>query len=420
MRRALARFPFPAMARRVLERYFQPGGRAEEQSYKTLPMFAKDTPRELSELCVVANFVEVNLAREGHGNPVGINYLEKIQMPHLPSLYGAMLAGVGYVLMGAGIPVKIPDAIDRFVEHEPATYPLHVIGAEEGDDVTMSFAPREYMERDLLPLPRPKFIAIIASNVLAVSLVKRTEGRVDGFVIEGPTAGGHNAPPRGKVHLDEAGEVVYGERDVVDLAKIRELGLPFWLAGGYGSAEKLQEALAAGATGVQVGTAFAYCVESGMREDYKRALLAKVAAGDVKVFTDPLASPTNFPFKVVALEGTLSDSAVFRKRPRICDLGFLREAYRRDDGTIGYRCAAEPPSTYVSKGGIREETEGRKCICNALVATIGLQQVRKGHIVEAGIVTSGNDVSGIGRFMPPDRLEYTAADVLDRLLAPSA
>ena len=39
------------------------------------------------------------------------------------------------------------------------------------------------------------------------------------------------------------------------------LGLPFWLAGGYGSAEKLKEALAEGAAGIQVGTAFAFCDE---------------------------------------------------------------------------------------------------------------------------------------------------------------
>ena len=73
-----------------------------------MPMHAVDVPRELVELCVAANFVEVLLAREGHANPVGINYLEKIQLPHLPSLYGAMLAGVSYVLMGAGIPARVP------------------------------------------------------------------------------------------------------------------------------------------------------------------------------------------------------------------------------------------------------------------------------------------------------------------------
>jgi NAD(P)H-dependent flavin oxidoreductase YrpB (nitropropane dioxygenase family) len=66
----------------------------------------------------------------------------------------------------------------------------------------------------------------------------------------------------------------------------------FWLAGGYGSAENLREALAAGATGVQVGTAFAFCAESDLLDDYKQALLKKALSGEAKVFTNPSASPT--------------------------------------------------------------------------------------------------------------------------------
>jgi len=93
------------------------------------------------------------------------------------------------------------------------------------------------MEGDLPPLRRPWFLAIIASNTLAITMVKKANGRVDGFIIEGPTAGGHNAPPRGKLQVNDIGEPIYGERDVVDLPKMCELGLPFWLAGGYGSAE---------------------------------------------------------------------------------------------------------------------------------------------------------------------------------------
>lgn len=421
MRRAIERFPFPKMAQRIWESYFVPGGKKKDEPYKSIPMFAKENPRELSELLMVSNFVEIDLAREGHNNPVGMNYLEKIQMPHLPSIYGAMLAGVSYILMGAGIPIKIPDVIDRFLNHEPATYPLHVVGAEEGDDTTMTFAPSEFMETDLPPLKRPNFLAIIASNVLAVSMLKKTDGRIEGFVIEGPTAGGHNAPPRGKLQLDGAGEAVYGERDKVDLEKIRELGKPFWLAGGYGTAERLREALAAGAAGIQVGTAFAFCRESGMRDDYKRALLAKAAAGKAAVFTDPVASPTSFPFKVAQLEGTISEADVYKSRARICDLGYLREAYKTDHGTIAYRCSAEPQSTYVSKGGKLDNTVGRKCICNSLLATVGYPQWRKGNRIEAGIVTSGNDLTEIGRFMPADgTLEYSAADVVNNLLAGAA
>jgi nitronate monooxygenase len=416
MRRALDHFPVPEMAERIWQTYFIPGGKAETDPYKAVPMPVRDYPRELQELIVVANFVEVFLAREGHANPVGINYLEKIQVPHLPSLYGALLAGVGYVIVGAGIPVKIPDAIDRLSRHEPATYPLHVIGGQEGDDTSLTFVPRDVVGGDLPPLAKPRFLAIVASNVLATSLLKKIKGQIDGFVIEGPTAGGHNAPPRGKLQLDAGGAVQYGERDRVDLEKIRALGLPFWLAGGYGSREKLAEALAQGATGIQVGTAFAFCAESGLRADYKRAIIEQVVNGDARVYTDPVASPTNFPFKVARLEGTVSEEGTYLARPRICDLGFLRDAYRAPDGTIGYRCTAEPVNVYVAKGGKPEDTVGRKCICNALLATIGQPQRRKGKIEEKGIVTSGDDLVEIGRFVQPDRLEYRAADVLAILL----
>jgi nitronate monooxygenase len=372
----------------------------------------------LQELCIVANYVEVFLAREGHDNPVGINYLEKVQMPHLPSLYGAMLAGVKYVLMGAGIPLKIPGVLDQLARHEAASYELHVTGAQPDDDTLMTFVPRDFTEQGARepPLVRPKFLAIIASNTLATTMVKKANGRVDGFVIEGPRAGGHNAPPRGKLELNESGEPIYGERDRVDLEKIRELGLPFWLAGEYGSPEKVQEALAAGAAGVQVGTAFAFCDESGLRADYKQALLAKAVHGQAKVFTDPMASPTGFPFKVAQLEGTLSEPETYAARPRICDLGFLREAFRTADGKVDYRCPGEPPTLYVSKGGILENTVGRKCLCNALVANIGHPQVRNGKHVEQGLITSGDDLKFIARFLPTGQSSYSAADVIGKLL----
>lgn len=416
MRRGLDHFPFREMAERIQREYYIPGGKHETAPYKTLPLHEKDGPREREELCIAANFVEVFLAREGHDNPVGINYLEKIQIPHLPSLYGAMLAGVGYVLMGAGIPVKIPGALDRFVRHQPATYPMNVAGAQVGDDTNLDFDPAEFMEGNLPPLSRPRFLAIISSNVLAAAMLKKANGSVEGFVIEGHTAGGHNAPPRGKLQLDEAGEVIYGERDLVDIDKIRQLGRPFWLAGGYGSPEKLREALSVGAAGIQVGTAFAFCEESGLRTDYKHAIIEKVVRSQARVATDPSASPTSFPFKVAQLEGTLSEADVYLARPRVCDLGYLREAYRTPEGAIGFRCSAEPLTVYVSKGGKPEEAAGKRCLCNALLATIGHPQIRNGNLTETGVVTSGNDLTTLGRFLPPNGRTYNAADVVAKLL----
>jgi len=366
---------------------------------------------------MVSNFVEVFLAKDGHKNPVGINFLEKVQMPHLASIYGAMLAGVGYVLMGAGIPLHIPGVLDAFAAHHMAEYKLQVTGAAVGQDTQMRLDAADYIEGPLPVLRRPRFLAIVSSNTLATTMLRRASGRVDGLVIETPTAGGHNAPPRGKLQLNAAGEPVYGERDHVNIAELRALGVPFWLAGGYGNAEKLREAVEQGAAGIQVGTAFAFSRESGMRADLKKALMAKAKVGEGEVFTDPLASPTGFPFKVAQLEGTSSAFQIYQERKRVCDLGYLREPYAVSEGSIGYRCAAEPVANYVAKGGKVEDTVGRKCLCNALMANIGHGQVRKDGAVELPLVTTGDDLNTIAQFLAPGQDSYGAADVVRSLLS---
>ena len=416
MRRAISHFPFPQMAGRVLARHFIEGGRPAGAPYRAIPMYSRTgSAKELIELCIVGNFVEVFLAREGHEGPVGINYLEKIQLPVLPSIFGAMLAGVAVVIMGAGIPIRVPGILDAFARHAAAEYPLSVAGSLPGEDTMMRFMPFDWIEGVPPEMKRPAFLPIISSNSLAHMLSRKANGRVDGFIVEGPTAGGHNAPPRGNPALSAAGMPVYGERDVVDLAKMRELGLPFWLAGGRGTAEGLRDALASGAAGIQVGTAFAYCAESGLEAETKERVLCLAASGGAHVFTDPIASPTGFPFKVVQLEGTLSSEAEYLARTRICDLGYLREPYRREDGSIGYRCASEPIPHYIAKGGLEEGAQGRKCLCNALMADIGLAQTRAG-IAEKTLVTSGDDVADVARFLPPGAGSYSAADVITRLL----
>jgi nitronate monooxygenase len=331
-----------------------------------------------------------------------------------------MLAGVGYVLMGAGIPLHIPGVLDAFAGHRPAEYKLSVTGAAVGQDTAMLFDPSEYAEGPLPLLHRPRFLAIVSSNTLATTMLRRATGRVDGLVIESPTAGGHNAPPRGKLLLNDDGEPVYGERDQVNIADLRALGVPFWLAGGYGNAESVRYALEQGAAGVQVGTAFAFSEESGMRPDLKSTLLAQAVTGTGDVFTDPLASPTGFPFKVAQLQGSYSDAAVAEARTRVCDIGLLRESYVTPEGKIGYRCSAEPVANYVNKGGKVEETVGRKCLCNALFANIGHQQTRKNGSVEPPLVTVGDDLNTVAQFLAPGQTSYRAADVVESLLSLTA
>ncbi len=416
IRRALAAFPVPEAAERILARYFVAGGKGADQRFKPALMKRDRPSRNLRDLLVAANFVEVYLAKEGHPGLVGINYLEKLQAPTLPSLYGAMLAGVDYVLMGAGIPRAIPAVLDKLAEGLPVEMKLDVKESERDDDFRTRFDPATVMNGGLSPVKRPAFLAIVSSHVLAVMLARKIEIPVDGFIVEAPTAGGHNAPPRGKLQLSEAGEPIYGDRDVPDLAVLRELGLPFWLAGGYAEPGRVREALELGAAGVQVGTAFAYCEESGFDPEVKRRVLELSRQAQARVFTDPLASPSGFPFKVVPLEGTLSDSDVYGERTRICDLGYLRTAYRTDDGKIGWRCPAEPVDDYVRKGGAAEDTSGRKCLCNALMANVGLGQIQRQGAPELTLITSGDDVSDVARFLSPGADSYTAADVIRHLL----
>jgi len=419
IRRALEHFPFPQITQRILDTYFIPGGRDAKQPYHTPQMQTVEGTVPSNELCIAANFVEVFLAKEGHSGMVGINFLEKIQMPHLPSLYGAMLAGVAVVIVGAGIPMEFPAAIEALAEHQPAAYTINVAGGAKGETVQKSLDPASFLEpgQTLPPMMAPAFLPIVSSDTLATMLTRRIKGQLAGFIIEEAVAGGHNAPPRGQMQLSEAGEPIYGPRDAIKLEKFRKLGLPFWLAGAYGTPERVKEALAQGASGVQVGTPFALCMESGVAPDLREALMAKALAGKAKIFTDAKASPTGFPFKVAELKGTLSEASVYEQRRRICDLGFLREVYRKPDGSNGYRCAAEPEKAYLAKGGLPEDCKGRKCLCNALLANIGLPQQLRDGTQELPLLTLGDDYANITRFCKDGNPDFTARDVIDHLLS---
>ena len=416
IRRALAAFPIPDVAQRIIDRYFIDGGKKTDARFKTKPMVSNRTSRKTEELLVAANFVEVYLAKEGHNNAVGVNFLEKIQVPTIPSLYGAMLAGVDYVLMGAGIPRAIPGILDDLAQGFDVEMKIDVNGATSEGDPYVRFSPKAFAKGVIESLSRPAFLAIVSSHVLAKMLATKASGEVDGFIVELPVAGGHNAPPRAKGNFNEAGEPIYGERDVPNLEAIAALGKPFWMAGGYAEPHMINEALGQGAAGVQVGTAFAYCEESGFTREIKDDVILESQAGTIEVYTDAIASPTGFPFKVIELSHTLTNPRVYEKRSRICDLGYLRHGYEREDHTIGWRCPAEPVDDYVKKGGDIADTVGRKCLCNSLVANVGMPQIQRNGEIEPTLITSGDDAVGVARFVPEGQSTYSAAHVIDYLL----
>lgn len=415
LRRAMAFFPDQAMAHRIEDAFFLPVGKPEDRRFKTTPRFTLNSSRLLIELTVVAAFCEVFLAKHGHRHPVGINLLEKIQLPNLYTIYGAMLADVDYVFMGAGIPNEIPGMIDRLTKHLDVSLKIAVQGASAASNYRVCFDPRSFLKKTATALKRPQFFPIISSSTLARRLYKKANGPINGFIVETPAAGGHNAPPRSKSGTSGGGEPVYGQRDDIEIESVKSLGLPFWLAGAWGTPERLSEALSLGAHGIQAGTVFAFCKEAGLAEPLKKQVLQNILGGDASVITDAEASPTHFPFKVLRLRQTLSESAEYLRRKRICDLGYLRSAYIRDDGCVGYRCPAEPVGAYVEKGGKPEAVENKKCLCNALLANIGLGQRRRDGYTEKSLITAGKAILSIAAILKY-RPAYSAKDVIDWLL----
>lgn len=419
-RAALAAFPVPDVAERVLGRYFRASGREPGAPYAPVPRLRLRQDRHAQELAVVANFAEVWLARQGHHGPVGVNFLEKVQMATPAAAYGAMLAGVDVVLVGAGIPRELPRLLRALARHEPVSLPVDVTGAAGDQRHAVGLDPVALLGEGLPPLQRPAFLAIVSAHVLAEYLARDPLISPDGFVIEGPLAGGHNAPPRGRLTLDDDGQPRYGPRDNADLTRLTAIGLPFWLAGSYGAPARLKEALAAGAAGVQVGTLFALSHESGLRADLRSQLLDQARGGTLRVRTDPAASPTGFPFKVAQLPSTLADPERYRARPRLCDLGHLRVPYLRPDGAVGYRCPGEPVSMYVRKGGDAADTAGRSCLCNALMANVGLGQTRRASgYLEDPLVTLGSDLDGARAMLQRHPDGWSAAQAMTWLLGRS-
>ena len=451
VRRALAAFDAlfgVAIGQKIINHFFIDGGKAPAARFKNAPKHmvrlpngsdilpAAQTPApvalnmepETVELLIASGFAEVWLARQGHSGRIFINFLHKVELPLIYTMYGAMLAGVDGIIVGAGNPDGLPAVCSRLAQHAPVTSELSVLYRESGETFQLTFDPRQVADGKLAhqPLPRPAFLAIVSLENLVEALAHSQTEAPDGFIIEHHTAGGHNAGPQGPLKKDEKGQPIYGPEDEPDLQAIRQVGLPFWLAGGYGSREKLAQALAAGATGVQVGSVFALSEESGLKSAYRSAILSelKQETDDSHLVLTTLFSPTGFPFKVVQLDDTLADQAVYANRLRVCDIGLLQQrglSKPAADGTrrLFQRCPAAPLDDFVSKRGLPLNTTARRCLCNGLLASVGLGQagLQNGEQKEEpAIVTLGNHLDGIRRLSRNGQSPYWVHDVVTDIL----
>lgn len=410
-RHALMNFPFPKSAERVFNAYYVKGGIPREGGgHKHIPTFNLNPSRDLIDLVVCANFALCFLAKEGHSGLVSINYLDKIRLPHIYSFVGAMLSGVDCITMGAGIPQQVPEILDSIVAGKELNYRIPVEG-EGSDSEILTFNPQEHFGEKLPPLKRPAFLPIVSSDTLANYLLNKTKaGSIQGFVFETSLAGGHNAPPRGKLFLDENREPIYGERDEIDFSKMGKLGVPFWVGGGCASPKSLDLVRRLGAEGIQVGSAFALSRESGFVPEIRKELLRRAFQGTLEIRTDHLVSPTGFPFKVASLPYTMSEDLVYRSRQRRCVHKHLSTVYRQN-GQITTRCLAGRIDTYLQLGGFPGDIADTRCLCSGLLSAAGI-----GDFGEPAIVTLGSDLSFLPHLMRDENDIYGTLDVIKYIM----
>lgn len=414
-REVLRQYPDREIAEEVIDQFYIEGGKNQNEPYDLLPIHQFHPTIRSQKILSLATFSEVRMAQAGHDGSIGINLMAELKRYTLPCIYGATLAGVTAIFIGAGIPLEEAKQIPRLAKGRQAQLRLNV----EENQTNQSEQTYHYTldPADLFSSPptcsTPDFYPIVSTDALARILDRKlSDDLISGWVLERPAAGGHNAPPRNKEYT-EKGNPIYDEKDVPDLDRFRSLDAPFYLAGGYGHPEKLREALDLGADGVQVGSLFSLTEESGYAGEDTRQLIKAIHEDRVTITQDGQISPTGFPFNVIEQDGEPSAREKAEERNRICDLGYLRTPFIDKNGKVRGRCPAEPVENYVRKGGEKTKTKNRACLCNALLANIDLAQQRKNG-PEPQIFTGGKQLENLP-LGSKDSPSYTAEDVIEYL-----
>jgi nitronate monooxygenase len=418
MRRALAAFPCASTAQKMLDDFFVEGGIPAGKPFHSLSMPSLKMNLDRMRTMVVAAFAETWLAREGHTGPVGINLLEKVQLPNLPTLYGAMLAGAHAVLMGAGVPLAIPGALDGLAAGQEVRLRLDVREAAEGQTTEFVFdpaalgietggthAPPGFPGDHQFPCDRPGDGA----------QGQRPGGRVRG---REPYRRGAQRPAAPERHPPRRGTRVYGAGHTGPGAH-RRAGAA--LLGGRLlrlAAKSWTEARAPGAAGIQIGSAPSPSAASrASHPSSSAAPWTESRAGRLTVLTDFRASPTGYPFKLIPLEGTLlADGENVTRRKRVCDLGFLRSSYDQGGRRAGLSLSRGTRAAFRAARAVARMRPRAGSACatacwppSAWASDAGRRRGAADHD-RWGCRRGGGSAS-----CNPGRTEYTAAQVIDRV-----
>lgn len=398
--RAMRYFPNQEIVQEVMEKFCVPEGKDSNKKLRYLPLFTQKPSQLLQKVVILANFCEVWLAKRGHNQPIGINYLAKVEMPMLYAFYGAMLAGVDYIVVGAGHIPKLGETLKKLKKHKEVELELHVVGAPSDKSFKMRFNPVEIMGKSILSkkLVKPLLFLIFSSNTLAIRYGRNKD--VDGIQIEiAKDAGGH-----------------IGSEALIELNLIMEkLKKPIIVTGGFADQAGYLLAKEFGVAAIGAGTISSHSRNAGFTKEIKHQVYEAVKNGKAMTRINSTASPTGFDFRELVLEGTLSQEDVLNKRVRGCRFGCLRTVYyfidEEGSGSLGYRCPAEPINIFTGKGGDIEKARYARCLCATLIADTG-----HGDPSEPIYITAGTHINDIQNLINDNGELYTAEDVVNWIM----
>ncbi len=195
---------------------------------------------ELDEANLIALDREIRSAlemAEGRGM-VAVNVMKAVT-EHAALVRQACKSGAQAIVMGAGLPLDLPDLAAEF----PEVALIPILSDSRGVNLVL----RKWMRKNRLP---------------------------DAIVIEHPRyAGGHLGAPKPEEIADPRFDF---ERAITETRQsFEELGIgpiPLIPAGGINSHEKIRALLDMGASAVQIGTPFAVTLEGDAHPDFKRVL----------------------------------------------------------------------------------------------------------------------------------------------------
>lgn len=215
---------------------------------------------ELDRINLVALDREIGMALDiakGRG-AVAVNVMKAVAA-HPAYVRQSCESGAHAIVMGAGLPLDLPDMTRNF----PDVALIPILSDARGIGIVL----KKWLRRNRLP---------------------------DAIVIEHPRyAGGH----LGATRIDEIGDIRFDFRPVLEnvFSLLRELGLerervPLIPAGGINSHEQVRELLGMGAAAVQIGTPFAVTVEGDAHAEFKR-VLAEAKPQDIVTFMSVAGLP---------------------------------------------------------------------------------------------------------------------------------